>query len=249
VEVLAVYPHAHYLSKRMEGWAVLPSGRRRDLLRIDDWDFNFQDQYRYRRPIQLPAGSLISMRITFDNSAGNPHNPYDPPRRVVRGLASTDEMAQMGFQVLPSTPVDLAALESSLDRFYYEAELRWEADEHLAHARGLESEGRLDEALERYRGALLMGDDPRIMASMAELLLHKGDAGAAVLVTQRAAAVADGADPRILWMLARAYAAAGEMESARDAAKRAWEVADRLGARALADSLLAVRRSLGGGPT
>ena len=248
VEVLAVYPHAHYLGKRMEGWAVLPSGRRRDLLRIDSWDFNFQDQYRYRRPVQLPAGSLISMRITFDNSADNPHNPFDPPRRIVRGLASTDEMAEMGFQVLPSTPADLATLEGSLDRFYYEAELRWEADEHLAHARMLESEGRLDEALEGYRSALLMGDDPAIMASMAEILLRKGDASAAVLVARRAAAVGGGADPRILWMLARASAAAGDMESARDAAKRAWEVADRLGARALADSLMEVRRSLGGGP-
>ena len=249
VEVLAVYPHAHYLGKRIEGWAVLPNGRRRDLIRIENWDFNFQDQYRYRRPIPLPAGSLLTMRVTFDNSAGNPHNPFDPPRRVVRGLASTDEMAEMGFQVLPSTPDDLAALESSLDRFYYEAELRWEADEHLAHARTLESEGSLDEALESYRSALLMGDDAGIMASMVELLLRKGDAGAAVLVAQRAAAVANGTDPRVLWMLARAHAAAGEMESARAAAKRAWEVADRLGARALADSLMAVRRSLGGGPT
>lgn len=249
VEVLAVYPHAHYLGKRMEAWAVLPNGRRRDLLRIDSWDFNFQDQYRVRRPVQLPAGSLISMRITFDNSADNPHNPFDPPRRVVRGLASTDEMAEMGFQVLPSTSADLATLGASLDRFYYEAELRWEADEHVAHARALESEGRLDEALESYRGALLMGDDPGIMASMAEILLRKGDAAAAVLVARRAAAVVNGADPRILWMLARAHAAAGEMEAARDAAKRAWEIADRLGAHALADSLLVVRRSLGGGPT
>ena len=94
-----------------------------------------------------------------------------------------------------------------------------------------------------------MGDDPVIMASMADILLRKGDAGAAVLVARRAAAVGHGADPRILWLLARAHAAAGEMEAARDAAKRAWEIADRLGVHALADSLLAVRRSLGGGPT
>ena len=130
VEVLAVYPHAHYLGKRMEGWAVLPNGRRKDLLRIDRWDFNFQDQFRYRSPVSLPAGSLLSMRISFDNSAANPRNPFDPPRRVVRGLGSTDEMAEMGFQVLPPDPGDLAELERSLDAFYYQAELRWEADEH-----------------------------------------------------------------------------------------------------------------------
>jgi hypothetical protein len=191
VEVLAVYPHAHYLGKRMEGWAVLPNGRRKDLLRIDRWDFNFQDQFRYRSPVSLPAGSLLSMRISFDNSAANPRNPFDPPRRVVRGLGSTDEMAEMGFQVLPPDPGDLAELERSLDAFYYQAELRWEADEHLARARGLEAEERLDEALEGYRAALRMGDDPRIMASIAAILVRKGDVASARIILTRAWEIAD----------------------------------------------------------
>lgn len=248
VDVLAVYPHAHYLGKRLEGWAVLPDGRRRELIRIESWDFDFQDQYRHRRPVRLPAGSLLAMRVTYDNSPANPHNPFDPPRRVVRGLASTDEMAEMGFQVLPVSAGDLATLEQSLDRFYYEAELRWEADEHLARARSLEAGSRLEEALASYRQALLLGDDPYVMAAMARILLRQDDPRAAVLVAQRAAALSGGSDPGVLEVLARAYAGAGELASARDVARRAWEIAERMGRTMLADSLLALRRSLGGRP-
>ena len=39
VEVLVVYPHAHYLGKSVEGWATLPDGTTRWLIKIDRWDF------------------------------------------------------------------------------------------------------------------------------------------------------------------------------------------------------------------
>jgi len=39
VEVLAVYPHAHYAGKAVEGFAGLPGGDRRWLIRINRWDF------------------------------------------------------------------------------------------------------------------------------------------------------------------------------------------------------------------
>jgi hypothetical protein len=40
VDLLAVYPHTHYLGKRVEAWAELPGGARTPLLRIEDWDMN-----------------------------------------------------------------------------------------------------------------------------------------------------------------------------------------------------------------
>ncbi len=247
VEVLTIYPHAHYLGKRLEGWAIMPNGRRRDLIRIDDWDFNFQDEYRYRDPVELPAGTVITMHYTYDNSSANPQNPFDPPHRVTHGPQSTDEMAELVLQVLPADPSDLAALVEDLNRFYYQAGLRWEADQQRARARTLEAEGRLDEALEAYRQVLLMGEDARIFAAMAGLFLRKGEASGAVLAAERAVALAGGADARILGVLARAYAAAGRMEEAREVAQRGAEMARQSGQPALADSLMALRRSLGGG--
>ena len=149
VEVHAVYPHAHYLAKAMEGRATLPDGTERWLIRIDDWDFNWQDVYRVREPYVLPAGTTLSMRFTYDNSAGNPRNPNNPPRRVRAGNRSSDEMAHLQLQVRPRRAADLVLLRESLYRYairrnpanpwsYYE----------LGNA--LLEQGRLDDAARQY---------------------------------------------------------------------------------------------------
>ncbi len=104
VDVLAVYPHAHYLGKLLEAYATLPDGKRQWLIRIPDWDLNRQAVYRYRQPLSLPKGTLISMRYHYDNSAANPRNPNHPPRRVKAGNNATDEMGHLWLQVLPQGP-------------------------------------------------------------------------------------------------------------------------------------------------
>ena len=101
LDVLAVYPHAHYLGHLLEGYATLPGGRLEWLIRIPDWDPNWQAVYRYRAPVFLPKGTVISMRYHYDNSAANPRNPNHPPQRVRGGNQATDEMAHLWLQVLP----------------------------------------------------------------------------------------------------------------------------------------------------
>jgi tetratricopeptide (TPR) repeat protein/mono/diheme cytochrome c family protein len=102
VRVFAVYPHAHYLGKRLAAYATLPDGSRKWLLLIPHWDPSWQGIYRYQKPVSLPAGSVISMRYTYDNSQQNPRNPNDPPKRVTAGNQATDEMAHLSLQVVPS---------------------------------------------------------------------------------------------------------------------------------------------------
>jgi Flp pilus assembly protein TadD len=101
VDVLAVYPHAHYLGHLLEGYATLPDGKREWLIRIPDWDQNWQTVYRYREPLFLPKGTVVSMRYHFDNSAANVRNPNQPPLRVKAGNRATDEMGHLWLQVLP----------------------------------------------------------------------------------------------------------------------------------------------------
>jgi hypothetical protein len=100
-DVLAVYPHAHYLGKLLEAYATLPDGHRKWLIRIPDWDLNWQAVYRYREPVFLPKGSMISMRYHYDNSSANPRNPNNPPKRVLAGNQATDEMGHLWLQILP----------------------------------------------------------------------------------------------------------------------------------------------------
>ena len=101
VDVLGIYPHAHYLGKRLEAYATLPGGKRVWLIRIPDWDLNWQAVYYYRQPVFLPKGSVVSMRYHYDNSAENPRNPNSPPKLVEAGDRATDEMGHLWLQILP----------------------------------------------------------------------------------------------------------------------------------------------------
>ena len=101
VEVLGAYPHAHYLGHDMEGWAILPSGEKKWLVWIKNWDIDRQSVYRYKEPLLLPKGTVLHMKYTYDNSAANPHNPHNPPVRVRAGNRSEDEMGHLWLQVLP----------------------------------------------------------------------------------------------------------------------------------------------------
>ena len=153
VEVLGVYPHAHYLGRDVQGYATLPDGTKKWLVWIRDWDFAWQAVYRFARPVSLPRGSRVEMRITYDNSAANVRNPNDPPRRVVAGNRSTDEMGHLWIQVLPHQRDDRWVLQETFMRRRLE---KYPGD-FVAHANlaaALEERGRRDEAIAEYRQAL-----------------------------------------------------------------------------------------------
>ena len=116
VHVLGVIPHAHYLGKKLQGFATLPNGERKSLMKIDEWDFNWQGDYRYKKPIFLPKGTAISQHFTYDNSAENPRNPNSPPKRVTYGPQTTDEMCELWFQLLPSSQQDYITLNRDYGR-------------------------------------------------------------------------------------------------------------------------------------
>ena len=116
VEVLTIYPHAHYLGAETRAYAELPDGKELGLIWIEDWDFNWQDDYRFAEPVFLPAGATVVMEYTYDNSANNPRNPHDPPERVRYGLHSADEMGDLTIQVLPRRDEDLPRLKRDFYR-------------------------------------------------------------------------------------------------------------------------------------
>ena len=116
-DLMSVYPHAHYLGKDMRVTAALPDGTTKTLLHIPQWSFHWQQDYRFVTPIPLPAGTTLTMRYTYDNSEHNSENPRLPPVRVRLGPKSTDEMAELGLQVMPHSIADAATLvQSFVDR-------------------------------------------------------------------------------------------------------------------------------------
>ena len=154
VTVLAVYPHAHYLGHLLEGYATLPNGQRKWLIRIPSWDFTWQAVYHYRNPVFLPRGTVISMRFHYDNSAANPRNPHQPPRRVLGGNESTDEMAHLWLQILPRDEgagrvgIEEALLEQRVEKFSDDFGARLDlGDLLLAQANAAEAAGVLEQAV------------------------------------------------------------------------------------------------------
>ena len=169
VELLAIHPHAHYRAKEIRATADLPDGTRRWLLRIDDWDFNWQDVYRFAEPAALPKGTTIRMLYTYDNSDANPRNPDRPPRHIVFGQNSSDEMGDLWLQVVTATEADRIALFNDIrpktlieDANGYEALVKanpGNAGYHndLAFVSALL--GRVDAAVEHYDAAARLKPD------------------------------------------------------------------------------------------
>lgn len=97
--LLSVTPHLHLLGKEMKAKAILPGGIEVPLVHVKNWDFMWQDTFYYTTPLDLPAGTRLEMESWHDNSADNPLNPFNPPREIVYGEGSNDEMSLCIFEV------------------------------------------------------------------------------------------------------------------------------------------------------
>jgi tetratricopeptide (TPR) repeat protein len=185
VQVLAIYPHAHYLAKDMQAFATLPDGTKKSLIHIAKWDLNWQAVYRYDSPVELPAGTVISMRYSYDNSAENVRNPNNPPKRVVGGNRSSDEMAHLWLQVLPHTVPGEA---SDPRRLLQEAMARHNVDKnpadfeaHYNLAAMLQVRGAAAEAMQQYEMALrIRPEDPAANNAFGGTIIASGHPEAAV---------------------------------------------------------------------
>lgn len=105
--LVGITPHAHYLGKECKVWAITPEGTQIPLIWIRDWDFQWQEQYRYRQSILLPKGTELRMDWIYDNTASNPRQPSNPPRRVLFGQRTDDEMGVIGASFVTNPFDDL----------------------------------------------------------------------------------------------------------------------------------------------
>jgi mono/diheme cytochrome c family protein/peroxiredoxin len=134
----SVAPHMHLLGHDMQISVKFPDGHVQDLIKVPDWDFNWQYTYQFEKPLDIPKGSLVYLVSHYDNSASNPRNPHKPPKLVKWGEATTDEMC-IGFLGLTKKGQDLTK-PGEKDDFMdilrkQEEELRAKYDKQL-HERG-----------------------------------------------------------------------------------------------------------------
>jgi hypothetical protein len=113
ISIFAAFPHSHKVATSIVSYAYTAVDTV-PLVRINNWDFNWQGFYTYKKLAVLTAGHTIFSQHVYDNTTNNPHNPNSPPKLVVAGTNTTDEMLFDSFQWLVYQPgdenIDVSAL-------------------------------------------------------------------------------------------------------------------------------------------
>lgn len=92
VSLMAINPHMHMLGKDWEVFAVTPVNDTIPLIKINEWDFNWQGTFYFKQLIVLPINSVIHAYASYDNTTNNINNPNNPPQQVGWGENTSDEM-------------------------------------------------------------------------------------------------------------------------------------------------------------
>ena len=203
-DLLALFPHLHYLGRTVRVWAHLPDGSERALLAIDDWDPAWQDKYVLAAPLHLPAGASLAMELEYDNSVANPRNPRLPPVRVQTGERTIDEMGNVTFELRLASERDKVRLREAKYRREIDRGGGARAQYNLGNTLG--EQGRFAEAIVAYRRAIALA--PALLPAHANLgraLFLSGDVDGAVRAYEAALAL-DAKNARVLAMLAEARA-------------------------------------------
>ncbi len=90
-ELFYAFPHAHYRGQSSTLTIRYPDGSEKLLLSLPRYNFNWQRSYEFTEPVDVPAGSKLIARYTYDNTAQNPANP-DPDLEITWGDQSFEEM-------------------------------------------------------------------------------------------------------------------------------------------------------------
>lgn len=109
ITLLYAWPHMHQVGKEFTAFATLPNtADTLKLVHIPDWDFRWQELYRYQKPVVLPTGSVVNVIGTYDNTDANPQNPNKPAKLITSDgkMRSDQEMMTLLLVYVTYEPGD-----------------------------------------------------------------------------------------------------------------------------------------------
>lgn len=102
VSLISIAPHCHLIGSSWLVYATSPDDLDTiPLISIPQWDFNWQGYFTFPHLTKVPGGYTLHGEATYDNTAGNPFNPNDPPQWVTFGEGTEDEMFFIFLDVVP----------------------------------------------------------------------------------------------------------------------------------------------------
>ena len=96
VTLWGMLPHTHVRGKRWSYEATFPDGRKETILSVPNYDFDWQTDYVFKRPLKLPKGTTLHAMAWYDNSPNNKSNP-DSTKEVWWGDQTWEEMMFTGL--------------------------------------------------------------------------------------------------------------------------------------------------------
>jgi hypothetical protein len=166
VDAITIGGHAHMLCRSLQMHCETDDKKEIPLLRIDRWDFDWQNRYTFREPVRLPKGGVIRSELRYDNSKQNENNPNKPPKRVRWGRETTDEMGSITVLVAPADEADLPALLDAVAK---------KNTERFAERAAAAVDAQFDNFDKNRDGKLSPDELPRRMQPFFERLDKNGD--------------------------------------------------------------------------
>jgi hypothetical protein len=112
ISLFSSLPHSHKVCSNVINYAyantaiTLGAPDTIPLVRINEWEFHWQYYYYFRNLVKIPPGYRYKGQHTYDNTSGNPDNPYSPPQLIIPGVSTNDEMFFDSFQFMVYQPGD-----------------------------------------------------------------------------------------------------------------------------------------------
>ena len=178
----SAFPHAHYRAYANDLWIQYPDGKKKLLLALPRYDFNWQRSYTFAEPVKIPAGSRLIANYIYDNSKANPSNP-DPKIKVTWGEQSHEEMlfTSVSFRWLDET----ADKEVDSEGRFAETRVLGMMDDNI--------DGKLQKAELRGQMGRMIGGAFAMLDKNADQSLDRAELAAAQsMLRRRAPAAADG---------------------------------------------------------
>jgi len=117
VRIQSFQAHFHLRGKGASMEAIYPNGRTELLSQIDNFQFNWHNNYIYAddaAPL-LPAGTVLKFTMWYDNTADHPSNPH-PGDFVTWGDRAADEMGHFWIGVTNLTEEQFESLVAEREK-------------------------------------------------------------------------------------------------------------------------------------
>ena len=71
-------PHMHMIGKAIAVTMTPPGGPEQKLLAIKEWDYNWQETYFFKEPMQVKAGTRFHVEALLRQQRQEPAQPVQP---------------------------------------------------------------------------------------------------------------------------------------------------------------------------